>query len=126
MDDLLDESWKGLSLIIEFLSQCASKELTLVTEFEQRALGQRSTDLQSFGHDRWGDELVRWNFLVQLLIGSFVEENLVVQLVADLSLRPLLLLGLAAATSSLLLLLCLLWLLSRRFRVLLWRLQREK
>jgi hypothetical protein len=58
--------------------------------------------LQPFTDDGGCDELVCWNFLQQLVVRGLVEEDQVIQLVAGLSLGPLLLLGLA--TSSLLLL----------------------
>ena len=59
--------------------------------------------LQPFTDDGGGDQLVRGDFLQQLVVGGLVEEDQVVQLVAGLSLGPLLLLGLAAASALLLL-----------------------
>lgn len=90
----------------------------LSVQVTQRPLGQGSAHLQTLGNNGGGDQLAGGHFLKQFLVGGLVEQHLVVQLVADLSLGPLLLLGLAAA-SSLLLLLCLLRLLGRRLRVLL-------
>lgn len=91
---------------------------SLLVQFTQSLLGQRSANLQTLRDNGGGDQLAGGHFLQQFLVGGLVEQHLVVQLVADLSLGPLLLLGLAAA-SSLLLLLCLLRLLGRRLRILL-------
>merc|ERR1739841_306447 len=63
----------------------------------QGALGKRSPDLQPFGNNGRGDELVRRDLLVEFVIGVLVKQDQVVQLIPGLSLRPLLLLGLAAA-----------------------------
>ena len=49
------------------------------------------------------DEVVGGDLLVQLVVGALVTPHQVVQLVPGLSLGPLLLLGLAAASSLLLL-----------------------
>lgn len=125
-DDLLDQSWKHKNNQHKSLkhSQFATiLSLTLITEFNECSSRERSAHLQTLRHDRRRDELVSWNLLVEFLVGGLIEENLIVQLVTDLSLRPLLLLGLATATSSLLLLLCLLRLLGRRLGILLWRLK---
>ncbi len=52
--------------------------------------GERSADLQTIGDNRRGDQLVGWDLLQQLLVCSRVHEHRVVQLITDLSLRPLL------------------------------------
>lgn len=91
---------------------------SLLVQITQSPLGQGATDLQTLRDNGGCDQFAGGHFLQQLLVGGLVEQHLVVQLVADLSLGPLLLLGLATA-SSLLLLLCLLRLLGRRLRVLL-------
>ena len=96
----------------------------LLAELTQASLGQRSTNLQPFRHNRWGDQLVGRDLLVQFVVRGLVEQDLVVELVADLSLRPLLLLGLSSG-SSLLLLLGLLRLFRRSLGILLRRLQRN-
>lgn len=101
------------------------RSLTLLAQLDERTASQRSADLQTLGHNRRGDQLVLRHLLVQLLVRGLIEQHLVVQLVADLSLGPLLLLGLAAA-ASLLLLLRLLRLLGRGLRVLLRGLYDEK
>lgn len=90
---------------------------TFVTQFDESTSGEWTTDLQSFGYNTWRDQFVWWYFLVQFFISWLVEQDLIVQLVTDFSFWPLLLLGFAAATSFLLLL-GLLWLLSRRFCIL--------
>lgn len=102
-----------------------SKILTLLAKFPQTALGQGASDLQTFGHDRGGDQLVGGHFLVELLVGGLIEEDLVVELIANLSLGPLLLLGLATSRPFLLLL-GLLRLLCRSLGILLRRLKRKK
>lgn len=91
---------------------------SLSVQVTQSPLGQGTTHLQTLGHNGGGDQLAGGDLLQQLLVSGLVEQHLVVQLIADLSLGPLLLLGLAT-TSSLLLLLCLLRLLGRRLRILL-------
>lgn len=55
--------------------------------------GQRATDLQSLRHYGGRDELVVGDLLVQLVVCGLVEEDQVVQLIPDLSLGPLLLMG---------------------------------
>lgn len=91
---------------------------SLSVQVTQRTLGQGPSDLQTLGHNGGGNQLAGRHFLQQFLVRRLVEQHLVVQLIANLSLGPLLLLGLAT-TSSLLLLLCLLRLLCRGLRVLL-------
>ncbi len=98
---------------------------TLITKLDQSSLGQWSANLQSFRYNRWSDQLVLWHFFVQLIVRCFIEQDLIVQLVTDFSFRPLLLLGFAT-TTTFLLLLCFLWLFSRSFRVLFWRLKLQK
>lgn len=63
---------------------------TLLLQLDERLAGERATDLQTFGDDGRGDQLVAGDFLQKLVIGSLIKENQVVQLVSDLSLRPLL------------------------------------
>lgn len=92
--------------------------LTLITQFDKCTSCKWATDLQSFGHNWWSDQFVWWDFLVQFLIRWLIEQHLIVQLVTNFSFWPLLFLGFAA-TSSFLLLLGLLWLLGRRFCILL-------
>jgi len=115
------ESGEDVGLVNES-KRFHSDKHTLLAQLDQSTLGQGAADLQTLRDHRGGDQLVGGHFLVQLLVGSLVEQHLVVQLVPDFSLGPLLLLGLAAA-GSLLLLLCLLRLLGRRLRVLLRRLK---
>merc|ERR1719239_513634 len=74
----------------------------LLHQLNKSPPGEGPTNLQPLGYDGGSDELVGGDFLVQLVIGALVKQNQVVQFVPGLSLRPLLLLGLA--TSSLLLL----------------------
>ena len=57
----------------------------------QSSTGQGAADLQPFRHNRGSDKPVAGNFLIQLVIGGFVKENQVVQLISDFSLGPLLL-----------------------------------
>ena len=76
---------------------------TLVLELDEGLAGQRSPDLQPLGNDGGSDQLVGWDLLKQLVVSGLVEEHQVVQLVPGLSLGPLLLLGLATASSLLLL-----------------------
>merc|ERR1712002_949076 len=64
----------------------------------QSKASQGPANLQPFRHDRRSDQLVRGNFLVQLVVGRFIEEYKIVELVADFPLGPLLLLGFAATT----------------------------
>lgn len=97
---------------------------TLLAQLPKAALGEGSTDLQPFRDDRRRDQLVGWHLLVQLVIGGLIEQDLIVQLIANLSFRPLLLLGLAAG-SSLLLLLGLLRLFRRSLSILLRRLKTD-
>jgi len=78
-------------------------DFTLLLEFDESFPGERPPDLQPLGDDGRSDEFVSGNLFQQFVVGGLVEEDQVVQLVPGLSLRPLLLLGLAA-TSSLLLL----------------------
>merc|ERR1719447_1071520 len=78
-------------------------DLTLLLEFDESLPGQGSPDLQSLGDDGRSDEFVGGHLLQQLVVGGLVEEDQVIQLVPGLSLGPLLLLGLAAASSRLLL-----------------------
>merc|ERR1719309_553937 len=78
-------------------------DLALLLEFDESFPGERAPDLQPLGDDGRSDELVSGHLLQQLLVGGLVEEDQVVQLVPGLSLGPLLLFGLAAASSLLLL-----------------------
>merc|ERR1711974_194214 len=78
-------------------------DLSLLLEFDESFPGERAPDLKSLGDDGRSDELVGGDLLQQLVICGLVEEDQVVQLIPGLSLGPLLLLGLTA-TSSLLLL----------------------
>merc|ERR1719430_1299892 len=75
---------------------------TFLMELDEGGAGQGTPHFQPLRHDGRGDQLVGGHFLVQLVI---------CELVTDLSLGPLLLLGLATS-SSLFLLLCLLGLFS--------------
>lgn len=63
---------------------------TLFSKFDEGSPRQRSSDLQPFRDDSGGDQLVLWDFLVQLLVCWFVKQHLVVQLVTDFSFGPLL------------------------------------
>jgi len=74
---------------------------TSYLKFIQSFASQGASDLKTLRDNGGGDQLVRRNFLVQFVVSGLIEQNQVVQLVTDLSFRPLLLLGLA--TSSLLL-----------------------
>lgn len=65
-------------------------------QFLEGVPGQRATDLQPLRDDSRGDEFVVGNFFVQLVVGSLIEEDQVVELVPHLSLGPLLLLGFAS------------------------------
>ena len=75
---------------------------SLLMQLFQCLPGQRTPHFQSLRHDGRGDQLVGGNLFQQLFISGLVEEDHVVQLVAHLSLRPLLLLRFPS--SSLLLL----------------------
>lgn len=72
------------------LITCFSFPLTLGEQFSESGLGERGADLEAFADDAGGDQLVGADFLVELVVGALVEQDHVVQLVAHLSLRPLL------------------------------------
>ena len=75
----------------------------LLQKLGQGLPGQGASDLHPLAHDGGGDELVGGHLFQEFVVGGLVEENQVVQLVPGFSLGPLLLLGLAAASSLLLL-----------------------
>ena len=99
------------------------KRLAFLLEFDQSPPRQRSSDLQPFRHDGRRDQLVLRDLLVQLVVRSFIEQHLIVQLVPNLSLGPLLLLGLTTPR-TLLFLLSLLGLLGRTLYIFLGRLRK--
>lgn len=98
--------------------------LTFFTQLSQSPLRQRPANLQALGNDGGGDKLILRYLLVQFGVGGLIEQHGIVQLIANLTLRPLLLFGLSA-TSALLLLGRLLWLLGSRFRIFFRRLQKH-
>lgn len=63
---------------------------TLGEELIESCSGEGGAHFETFADDRGGDELVGDDLFVQLVVGGLIEEDHVVQLVADLSLRPLL------------------------------------
>lgn len=66
-------------------------KFTFGKQFLQGISGQGATDLQPLRDDSGGDEFVVGNFFVQLVVGSLIEEDQVVELVPHFSLGPLLL-----------------------------------
>jgi hypothetical protein len=77
----------------------ADKRLTMVNNSLDESLlhqvsngtaSERATDLEAVGHNRGGDELVRGNLLLELLVCANVHQNSVVELITDLALAPLL------------------------------------
>jgi hypothetical protein len=82
--DLLKNNTKKKFVLVIF---------TLGSELLEGDLGERGSDLETLGHDRRGDQLVAGHLLQELVIGSLVEEDQVVQLVTGLSFRPLLLIA---------------------------------
>lgn len=72
-------------------NRTASKQkITFLLQLDQSPPRERPPDLQTFRHDGGRDQLVLRHLLVQLIVGGLVEQDLVVQLVADLSFGPLL------------------------------------
>ena len=61
-------------------------QLTFSSQFLESSTSQRSSHFQTFGNNRWRNQLVAGHFLEQLVVGGLVEEDQVVQFVAGLSL----------------------------------------
>ncbi len=93
-----DPGVDGLRVVLHHLS-----DESLLRQLLEGLPGQRAPHLEPLGHDGRRDQLVGGHLLQQLVVGGLVEEHQVVELVPGLSLGPLLLLGLAAASSLLLL-----------------------
>ena len=67
-------------------------------QLPQGLSGDGTANLKPFTDDGRSDELVSGDFLLQLVVGGLVEGDQIVQLIAGLSLGPLLLLGLVATS----------------------------
>lgn len=74
----------------------------LLEQLLEGLAGEGAAHLEPLRDHRRGDEFVAGNLLEQLVVRSLVEQHQVVQLVADFSLGPLLLLGLASGRPFLL------------------------
>merc|ERR1719500_1963703 len=73
---------------------------TLLSKLNKSSSGERAANLEPFTDDGRSDKFVGWDLLVQFVIGGLVKEYKIVKLVPCLSLGPLLLFGLTAASAG--------------------------
>lgn len=73
---------------------------SLLLEIIERLPGQRSVDLEAIDECGDGDEAVRLDFLLELVVGGLVEDNGVVGLVLDCSMSAVALLDPPALGAS--------------------------
>lgn len=92
--DLVGTRSSGVSVLLAVGNDGLDDSLGL--KVSEGTAGKRSSDLQSVNEDRDADHLVSGSLLEDSVVQWLVKDDVVLGLILDLSLRPLLLLGLSS------------------------------